>query len=177
MICVDLLHPCFVMVYLFNVSLSYYLRFFQFKVNFVCQQNNFKSCDWASLRQRMDAFNCVNVLPSSVVQDTGGNISCHEAAKERGNGSRQTWRKVSVVPKTESISVLILYMILLVNILISWYNWLHLYFFFSRDAKAASHFRQKVMAIKAHLSQLQEREKDIQQKLHHKKNHRKLTVF
>jgi len=38
----------------------------------------------------MDAFNCANVLPSSVVQDTGGNISCHKAAKERRNGSSQT---------------------------------------------------------------------------------------
>ncbi|KAJ7334369.1 hypothetical protein OS493_014680 [Desmophyllum pertusum] len=46
-----------------------------------------------------------------------------------------------------------------------------------KDAKTASHFRQKVTAIKAHLSRLHEREKDIQQKLHHKKNHRKLTVF
>lgn len=46
-----------------------------------------------------------------------------------------------------------------------------------KDSKAASHFRQKVTAIKAHLSQLHEREKDIQQKLHHKKNHKKLTEF
>ncbi|XP_078366320.1 zinc finger CCCH-type with G patch domain-containing protein-like [Oculina patagonica] len=46
-----------------------------------------------------------------------------------------------------------------------------------KDAKTASHFRQKVTAIKAHLSRLHEREKNIQQKLHHKKNHRKLTVF
>lgn len=78
------------MVYLFKVFLSWNitLGFLQYKVNFVCQQNNLKSCDL--LRQRMDAFNCANVLPSSVVQDTGGNISCHEAAKERGNGSRQT---------------------------------------------------------------------------------------
>ena len=39
----------------------------------------------------MDAIKCAsNVLPSSAVQDTGGNISCQEAAKERGNGSRQT---------------------------------------------------------------------------------------
>lgn len=58
----------------------------------------------------MDAINCaVNVLPSPAVQDTGGNISCQEAAKERGNGSRQTWRKVSNVPNTESTSVLILW--------------------------------------------------------------------
>ncbi|XP_068695320.1 zinc finger CCCH-type with G patch domain-containing protein-like [Montipora foliosa] len=46
-----------------------------------------------------------------------------------------------------------------------------------KDEKAASHFRQKVTAMKAHLSQLQEKEKGIQQKLTHRKNHRKLTVF
>jgi len=46
-----------------------------------------------------------------------------------------------------------------------------------KDEKTASHFRQKVMAIKAHLSRLHEKEKSIQQKLLHKKNHRKLTVF
>lgn len=46
-----------------------------------------------------------------------------------------------------------------------------------KDKKTASHFRQKIAAIKAHLSRLHEKEKSIQEKLHHKKNHRKLTVF
>ena len=57
------------------------------------------------------------------------------------------------------------------------YNKIDCIYIFPRDSKAASHFRQKVIAIKAHLSQLHEREKNIQQKLHHKKNHRKLTEF
>jgi len=34
-------------------------------------------------------------LPSSALQDTGGNICCEEAAKERRTGSQQTSRKVS----------------------------------------------------------------------------------
>lgn len=46
-----------------------------------------------------------------------------------------------------------------------------------KDEKAASHFKEKVMAIKTHLSRLHQEEKGIQQKLNHKKNHRKLTVF
>lgn len=46
-----------------------------------------------------------------------------------------------------------------------------------KDNKTASHFRGKVEGIKAHLSRLHDREKHIQQKLHHSKNHKKLTVF
>lgn len=46
-----------------------------------------------------------------------------------------------------------------------------------KNNKIASHFREKVEGIKAHLSRLHDREKHIQQKLRHSKNHKKLTVF